>query len=39
MDHHLGVTDTLFICYHTYKEVMPVIESFESKGVAGGGAF
>jgi hypothetical protein len=36
---HLGVADaSLFTCYHLYKEVMPVIESFETKGVAGGGA-
>jgi hypothetical protein len=37
--YHLGVADaSLFICYHPYKEVMPVIESFETQGVAGGGA-
>jgi len=44
MGHHLGVTDAFLSareekgCYPTYKEVMPVIESFETEGIAGGGA-
>jgi len=39
MGYHLGLTDAFSICYHTYKEVMPVTESFETEGIAGGRAF
>jgi hypothetical protein len=38
VDHIGGTNASLVARYHLYKEVMPVIESFETKGVAGGGA-
>jgi hypothetical protein len=38
MSYNSWVADVLFDCYHTYKEVMPMTESFEPEGVAGGGA-
>jgi hypothetical protein len=38
MRHHLEATATPFDCYLRYKEVMPVIDHYQPRGITGGGA-